>query len=338
MQPRVGVTEPEYWKAPEIFEACPLGCIPVPEQEEALAQAILDRQLRHVIVGPRPYCGPLYAALPPGGVIARFGVGHDNLNKRRATEAGLLCTNTPEVLNQSVVEHTLALLFAAARRLHLLHGTTKAGLWQPLTGTELAGKTLAIVGCGSIGRRVALAASRGLGMCVVGVTRHVSQLQPVSQEYGIQQLYDALEPALAVADFVSLHVPGGSATYHLINADRLRQFRPQAWLINTSRGSVVDEIALYDALVEGRLGGAALDVFEREPYEPSDPRRDLRTLPNVILTPHCGSNTAEANRRMAERALRNIELAEAGRYAEMDLLNREVLARLGQPGGRSPSA
>jgi phosphoglycerate dehydrogenase-like enzyme len=110
-----------------------------------------------------------------------------------------------------------------------------------------------------------------------------------------------------------------------MNAERLAVFPRNSWLINTARGSVVDENALYDALAQNRIAGAALDVFEREPYEPADPSRDLRALPNVILTPHVASNTTEANRRMAERALRNISLAESGNWKAMDLLNPEVL-------------
>jgi phosphoglycerate dehydrogenase-like enzyme len=110
-----------------------------------------------------------------------------------------------------------------------------------------------------------------------------------------------------------------------LDAARLRCLRERSWLINTARGSLVDETALFTALVHSRLAGAALDVFAREPYEPADGASDLRSLPNVILTPHVGSNTVEANRRMAERALRNIVLASRRAFAEMDLLNPAVL-------------
>jgi phosphoglycerate dehydrogenase-like enzyme len=113
----------------------------------------------------------------------------------------------------------------------------------------------------------------------------------------------------------------------LINAARLALFRESAWLINTARGSMVDESALAVALTEGRLAGAALDVFDREPYAPADGGTDLRSLANVILTPHVGSNTAQANRRIAARALQNVSYAEAGDFARMDLLNPDVLTR-----------
>jgi phosphoglycerate dehydrogenase-like enzyme len=130
------------------------------------------------------------------------------------------------------------------------------------------------------------------------------------------------------ADFISLHLPANDETRHFLNREALAVLSPSAWVINTSRGSIVDESALYDALASGRVAGAALDVFEREPYEPVDPARDLRTLPNVILTPHIGSNTVQANARMASRALRNIGLAFVGDYSAMDLLNPEVREHL----------
>jgi phosphoglycerate dehydrogenase-like enzyme len=129
------------------------------------------------------------------------------------------------------------------------------------------------------------------------------------------------------ADFVSLHMSARRENLHWINRERLASLGERSWLINTARGSLVDEAALFRALVERRLAGAALDVFEREPYTPVEGGGDLRSLPNVILTPHVGSNTVEANRRMAQRALQNILLAGARAFARMDLVNPEVLGR-----------
>jgi phosphoglycerate dehydrogenase-like enzyme len=131
--------------------------------------------------------------------------------------------------------------------------------------------------------------------------------------------------AVRAADFVSLHMPASAENRRFLNRERLAAIPSGAWLVNTARGAVVDEAALYDALAGGQLAGAALDVFEREPYEPVEPSRDLRTLPNVILTPHCGSNTTEANRAMAARAVTNVELGERGEFGRMDLLNRDVV-------------
>jgi phosphoglycerate dehydrogenase-like enzyme len=193
----------------------------------------------------------------------------------------------------------------------------RSAQWSPQAGSELSGKTLVLIGAGRIAQAVAKIAAFGYGMQVVGVDVTRREIE------GFYTVTDDVDRALASADFVSLHFPAAPQNAHYLNAARLERFPRQAWLINTARGAVVDELALYDALAEGRIGGAALDVFEREPYSPASPARDLRTLPNVILTPHVASSTFEANRRMAERVLENIRLAEARRYDRMDLLNRQ---------------
>jgi phosphoglycerate dehydrogenase-like enzyme len=283
------VTEPEFRKAERMFgSASNVRCVAAPADEQQLADAIRHAGASAAIVGVQPYRDALYAALPRGGVIARFGVGHDGVDKARATRAGILCTNTPGVLEPSVAELTMLLILAAARHLPEVAGPMANGAWRPRTGGEIRGKSLAVIGRGRIGTAVMQAARD--------------------------------------ADFVSLHLPANADTHHFLNRERLEAMSPHAWVINTARGSVVDENALYDALAAGRIAGAALDVFETEPYQPVDPARDLRTLPNVILTPHIGSNTVDANARMAARALRNVRLAAAGDYSQMDVLNPEVLA------------
>jgi phosphoglycerate dehydrogenase-like enzyme len=324
-RPRVLVTDREYRKGEDSFTAAPgLECIRAPEAEEELAAAVREAHARHVIVGMHGYSGALYDALRPGGVIARFGVGHDSVDKTRATKAGLFCTNTPGVLNQSVAEHTLLLIGAAARALTAAAASMAQRAWSPVTGVELHAKTLAIVGCGAIGQAVARIAALGYGMDVVGCSRQDAP-PPAALEH-FRLITNDFAAAVRDADFVSLHMPATSANVRFINRERLTCFRQKAWLINTARGSVVDEAALFEALSDGRLAGAALDVFEREPYVPAAGNGDLRSLPNVILTPHVGSNTFESNRRVAERALRNIMLAEARDFARMDLLNPEVLS------------
>ena len=152
-------------------------------------------------------------------------------------------------------------------------------------------------------------------MAVVGYRRSA---RPGETEADGSRLTNDFAAAVQGAHFVSLHLPATPETRDFLNHDWLALLAAEAWLINTARGAVVDELALYDALSSGRLAGAALDVFAREPYVPADPARDLRRLPNVILTPHVGSHTTEANHAMARRALRNIELAFSGRLDEMD--------------------
>jgi phosphoglycerate dehydrogenase-like enzyme len=322
---RVLVTDSEYRKAEASFaSARGLECLRAPDAEADLASAIRDAHASFVVVGPRPYSGPLYEALPAGGVIARFGVGHDGIDKAKATAAGLLCTNTPGVLNQSVAEHTMLLVGAAARRLPAMSANMARQLWEPVMGEELQAKTLAIVGCGGIGRAVARMATLGYGMRVVGCCRPDAP-PPAALEHFAEVTND-FRTAVHGADFVSLHLSATRDNLRWVNRERLACLDRRTWLINTARGSVVDETALFDALLERRLGGAALDVFTREPYVPIEGGGDLRALANVILTPHVGSNTAAANRRMAERALHNIVLAERRAFADMDLVNPEVLS------------
>jgi len=324
---RVLVTELEYWKAEASFATFASGleleCLRAPDEEGDLAAAIRDAHASSVVVGSRTYSGPLYEALPAGGVIARFGVGHDGIDKAKATAAGLFCTNTPGVLNQSVAEHTMLLVGAAARRLIAISTGMARQTWEPAIGEELHGKTLAIIGCGGIGRAVARIASHGYEMRVVGCTRPDAP-SPDSLEHFAEVTND-FASAVGDADFVSLHISASRDNLHWLKRKRLASIGERSWLINTARGSLVDEAALFAALVDHRLAGAALDVFAREPYAPVEHSGDLRSLPNVILTPHVGSNTSAANRRMAERALQNIALAERRAFAQMDLINPEVL-------------
>jgi phosphoglycerate dehydrogenase-like enzyme len=323
-RPVVLVTDLEYRKAEVSFQsASALACRPAPDVEPDLAAAIREAHASHVVIGSRTYAGPLYGALPAGGVIARFGVGHDGVDKAKASAARLLCTNTPGVLNQSVAEHTLVLIGAAARTLIPMSTEMARHRWEPATGGELQGKRLAIIGCGGIGRAVARIASLGYGMHVVGCSRPDAP-PPTGLQYFDEVTADF---AIAVrnADFVSVHLSAGPGNLRWINGERLALLGEHTWLINTARGSLIDEAALFSAIAERRLGGAALDVFAREPYAPAEDGADFRSLPNVILTPHVGSNTVEANRRMAERALQNIVLAESRAFARMDLINPDVL-------------
>lgn len=322
---KVLVTDPEYRKGETSFLAAQgLECLRAPEAEEELAAAIRELQVRYVIVGNRKYSGPLYDALQAGSVIARMGVGHDGIDKGRATEARLFCTNTPGVLDQSVAEHTMLLIAAAARKLPSASANMTSGAWNAAAGQDLYGKRLAVVGCGGIGRAVARIAALGYGMQVVGCTR-ASAPAPAAIEH-FQFVTNDFAAAVRDADFVSLHMPANRDNAGFINRERLSNLNSRAWLINTARGAVVDEAALFESLAAGRIAGAALDVFQCEPYLPATGSGDLRALPNVILTPHVGSNTVEANRRVAERALQNILLAEAGDLGQMDLLNRELLS------------
>jgi lactate dehydrogenase-like 2-hydroxyacid dehydrogenase len=319
----VVVTEPEFRRAEAVFTASALRCVVAPPAEAEIAAAARAAGARHAVVGPFVYGGDLYAALPSGGVLARYGVGHDGIDKGLATAVGILCTNTPDVLHQSVAELTMLLILAAARHFEHVSTGMRRGKWTPKPGVELQGKTLAVVGCGTIGRATAHIAQAGFGMRVVGYRRSA----PAPRG---DQAFDTITTdfgeAVGGADYISLHIPALPENTNFINEARLGQMPKHAWIVNTARGAVVDERALYDAVAAERIGGAALDVFAKEPYEPAAPDKDLRTLSRIVLVPHIGSNTAEANVRMAERALRNVELGERGDFAAMDLLNPEVVA------------
>jgi phosphoglycerate dehydrogenase-like enzyme len=316
------VTEREYNKAKSVFSSANNGikCIPVPEDEHLLAEKILSLDARHVIVGAKKFAGPLYEALPEGGLIARFGVGHDGIDKQKLIEHSLYLTNTPYVLEDSVAELTIALIMMSARHLADITQSIKNGQWQPQNGSELKDKTLAIIGCGSIGNRVAQIASFGLQMKVIGNDTRELDVEWMKQTYGYEFIDRDFTRAVIGADFISLHIPLRESTSMFINAQKLKLLSKSAWLINTSRGAIVDEMALFKALQSGSIAGAALDVFMNEPYEPVDQKYDLRLLNNIIFSPHIGSSTNEANRRMAERCLRNIKFALKGEYEKMDLV------------------
>ncbi|NLY00393.1 MAG: hypothetical protein GXY83_30220 [Rhodopirellula sp.] len=330
MSETVLVTELGYQKGEAVFrtvESQRVLC--VKPDEESLAEAVLAHRCRAVIVGIDPYRGPLYEALARtggerGAVIARFGVGHDNIDKGLARQHGILVTNTPGALDASVAEHAFWLISQLARRLGRAEARLRAGDFSAPPGIELAGKTLGILGCGEIGRRAAAIARFGFGMRV-----HAADIRPVDQlrqpgetneaalaRLGLDLYTDDVEAVFRQSDVVTLHLSANEKTRNFINSQRLSWLKSSAMLINTARGAVIDEDALYDALAAGRLGGAGLDVFQNEPYVPVTAGKDLRTLDNVVLTPHIGSNTHEANRRMAEVSLKNVMHFLAGQIGE----------------------
>jgi lactate dehydrogenase-like 2-hydroxyacid dehydrogenase len=217
----------------------------------------------------------------------------------------------------------MLLIAAAARQLLPALTSMASGAWTAAAGRDLYGKRLAIIGCGGIGRAVARIAAVGYGMQVAGCTRPNAPA-PAALEY-FQFVTNEFADAVRGADFVSLHMPAKPENTEFINRERLAHLEKQSWLVNTARGAVVDEAALFESLTSARIAGAALDVFACEPYVPAAGSGDLRSLSNVILTPHVGSNTVESNRRMAERALMNIQFAQAGQFERMDVVNRDVM-------------
>lgn len=252
----------------------------------------------------------LKAAGPECKIFANYAVGFDNIDLAAAKEYSVMVTNTPEVLTQTVAEHAITLMLAIAHRVSEADRFARAGKytgWAPmlLLGADVSGKILGIVGLGRIGMRVAHHAVRGFGMQVVYYDVHRNE--EFEQESGAL-FRDNVEDVLKEADFVSVHAPLLDSTRHIINADRLAMMKKSAFLVNTSRGPLIDEAALADALKRRVIQGAALDVFEAEPK--IDP--GLLELENVLLTPHIASATEETRQKMSELAALNIIAALSG--------------------------
>ena len=220
-------------------------------------------------------------------LVARPGTGLDNIDVEYAKSKGVTVVNSPESLVEAVAEHVVLLMLALSRKLVVADVGTRAGKWEKntLMGKELKGKVLGIIGLGRIGKRIAEVA-KTLGMSVLFYD--VISIPPeVIAPLGAKVV--GLDELVRSSDYITLHVPITADTAHMIGAQRLGQMKKTAFLINTSRGGVIDEAALAAALQNGAIAGAALDVFEKEP--PSGP---ILTAPNTILTPHIGGQTEEA--------------------------------------------
>jgi glyoxylate reductase len=235
-------------------------------------------------------------------VIANMAVGYDNVDVEASAERGIVVTNTPGVLDETTADVAFMLLLAAARRLGEGERLLRAGRWEwwgpkQLMGRDVWGKRLGILGLGRIGQAVARRA-RGFGMEVLYHNR--SRKEEAEQELGAR--YVEFDELLETVDFVSVHTPLTDETHHLIGPKELGRMKPTAVLVNTSRGPVVDEAALADALAAGRIFAAGLDVYEEEPKV----HPKLLELENVVLAPHIGSASVETRDRMAALAAENL--------------------------------
>ncbi len=239
-------------------------------------------------------------------ILGSNGVGFNHIDLDAAKAAGLTVTNTPEVLTDCTADLAMTLLLAVARRAgegerHLRNGEWTG--WRPthMMGTSVTGKTLGLIGMGRIARAVAARAARGFDMKIVFHDPFPPGAEALAGLNAVQA--ESPEDVYAQADFLSLHCPGGKETYHLIGTQVFKAMKPGAFLINTARGDVVDEAALVDALRNGEIAGAGLDVFEKEPaVTPA-----LIEMENVVLLPHLGSATRETRKAMGMRVVENIE-------------------------------
>lgn len=291
-----------------------------PRSEDELIDLL--RGIDGVIVSSDPFTTKVLEASPQLRVISRTGVGYDAIDVKAATARGVIICNTPGVNRHAVAEWTFALMLSCARKLKENQSEVRKGGWTRHEGIDLAGKTLGLVGLGTIGKEVAQRAEAfemRILACDVVRDAQFAEAHRVA--------FVPVDELLRESDFVSLHTFLNDKTRHLINAERLSLMKPTAFLINTARGSIVDTEALCRALAEKRIAGAALDVFEGEPLRVDSP---LRTLENVTLSPHVGGVTADSRRLSGTMAAENLISALKGERPP-GILNPEVLAR--QPSG-----
>lgn len=263
----------------------------LPTVTDRLPAAVFDRAMTHTRARTR--------------ILANYGVGFAHIDTEAAKAFDIAVTNTPDVLSECTADIAMTLMLMVARRAGEGERELREGRWtgwRPthLIGTKVSGATLGIIGFGRIGQAMAQRAHFGFGMKIL-----VQNRSPVAPEvlarYNAVQV-PTIDDLLPQCDFVSLHCPGGAANRHLINSRRLDLMRPGAFLINTARGEVVDEHALAQALWFGTIGGAGLDVFEREPQIPAE----LLGSDNLVMLPHLGSATRETREAMGFRVLDNL--------------------------------
>ncbi len=328
-RPRVVVTralpQPVQARMAELFDVR-LNVDDVPMDDAALVAAMADADVLAPTVTDRIHADLIAAAGPRLKLIANFGVGVDHIDVAAAAARGITVTNTPRVLTDDTADMAMALILAGPRRIFegaqvLQRGGFQG--WSPtwMMGRRVHGKRLAIIGMGRIGQAVA-ARAQAFGMAI-----HYHNRRPVSPmiEEALDATYwDDLDALLATADIVTIHTPRTPATYHLFSRERLTRLQPHAFLVNTSRGDVIDEDALGDALAQGRLAGAALDVFEAEPAV--SPK--LLGRPNVILIPHMSSATLESRVEMGEKVIINIRVWQDGERPPDRILPEETSGAL----------
>jgi D-3-phosphoglycerate dehydrogenase len=259
--------------------------------EEEVLNLLRTNSVEAMIAGVEPLTGKVFTENPQLRMISRCGSGLDSVDVEAAQETGLSLYRTPEAPAEAVAELTISLAIAVLRRVGEADRLIRDGEWHALMGRSYGRSRIGIAGLGHVGSRVA-AVSRVLG-AEVGYTDHYVD----SAEY---QRFDDIEALAEWADVLTIHLPRDESTRHSVNADVLAALGHEGVVVNTARGGLIDEAALYEALSEGRIAGAALDVYETEPY--SGP---LATLPNVMLTCHMGSYARQVRAAMETEALQN---------------------------------
>jgi D-3-phosphoglycerate dehydrogenase len=267
-------------------------------------------------------------------IISRLGAGTDKIDVEAATRQGIVVSNVPDFCVEEQADHTMALLLALARKLPQMSKSVAEGAWsrskrQASTNQRLSGQVLGLVGFGYSARAVAQRA-RGFGFRVIATRRNQSAPRHEAESLGMEMV--SFERLLAESDYVSLHLPLTPESYHLFDEAALGRMKPGASLINTSRGAIVDEMALVDALREGRLAGAGLDTFEGiDPFTQVEgpPDHPLVTLDNVILTPHVAAYSVQASQDVSRGGIRNVVSVLSGHWPlSENIVNPTVIPRV----------
>ncbi|MGD9710975.1 MAG: C-terminal binding protein [Thermomicrobiales bacterium] len=282
--------------------------------------ALLARGVDAILSCWKPISASVLDSAERCQLISKFGTGVDNIDVERATELGILICNVPDFCIDEVSDHAMALLLAAARRIVPFDAEVRQGVWQPRRGQALQrvrGRTLGVVGYGSIARAL-IPKARVFGLEVIVFSPRI-QSGPI--ETGVVAT-NSLHEMLDVADFVSIHAPATAETRRMFDAAAFAAMKEGAWLINTSRGALVDEDALIEALQSGRLGGAALDVLAQEPPDPANP---LLQMANVVLTPHAAFASQQAIEDLQRRAAEAVVQVMNGELPQ-NIVNPEVVA------------
>lgn len=271
------------------------------------------------LAGSEPYTRKVFETFPQLKVVSRVGVGYDAVDVKAATDHGVVVTIAPGTNQDAVSEHCFMLILALAKNLLRQHQPIRDGKWPRQANLPLRGKTLGLVGLGRIGRSMTTRAL-AFGMKVMAYEPYPDTA--FIQKHGVRLA--SLDDLLREADYVSLHLPATDGTRALINAERLKLMKPTAFLINTARGAVVDEKALYAALRDKKIAGAGLDVFEEEPPLPDNP---LLKLENVVFTAHTAGVDLQSRDDMARKAAECIAAISRGEWPAECVVNPEVRDR-----------
>lgn len=246
-----------------------------------------------IIAATDPYDRLTFAALPKLKLVARCGVGVDSVNMQQATEAGVLITNVPHAMTDAVADYCMGLLLTMVRRIHEGFNCMVSGGWAEFPGVELRGKQLGLIGFGKIGQAVAERAL-GFGLDVVAFDPVLAKRETIEKYPRVRWV--TLEELYQTSNFISVHAPNTPETRQMIDQAAFAMMRKDSFLINTSRGALIDELALIEALNQSQIAGAAIDVYSQEPLPSDNP---LRRTPRLLLTPHNAFNSREAAKRMS---------------------------------------